>query len=258
MKSRFESRWANVLAVGVITAGAVTAFCLIRQDVYADTSTRLKGTYQREVATPRIISEYMRSHDVKKLQVGAGTSNLDGWLNSDIEPAPDQAYVDATKRTAFADGSLQYIFGEHVIEHLNYEDGLSFLKEAHRILAPGGKVRMVTPNLLQFVAMFDKNDAARQKVVKEYAANKMAVHGWPNTPDNLCFILNYEVRSWGHEFVYTPEMLRAHFAAAGFKNIRQYAPGESEDPVLKNVDARAKNEFKGINGFEAMAFEGTR
>lgn len=258
MKSRFKSRWANGLALTAITAGALGAFCVIRQDVYADTSTQLRDAYQREVATPGIIRDYLRSAQVKKLQIGAGTSNLEGWLNSDIEPTSGQAYVDASKRTVFADGTFQYIFGEHVIEHLNYEDGLSFLEEAHRILAPGGRIRMVTPNLKQFVAMFDGSDPERRKAVADYVPRKLAIHKWPNTPDNLCFILNYELRSWGHEFVYTPEMLRAHFQAAGFKDIRQYAAGESEDAVLKTVDARSKNKYKGINGFEAMAFEGTR
>ena len=94
----------------------------------------------------------MRDNTVRKVQLGAGGSRLKGWLNTDIEPGADGlAYLDATKRFPLDDGSVHYIFSEHVIEHLTYDEGKSMLAEAYRVLAAGGRMRVSTPDLMQFI-----------------------------------------------------------------------------------------------------------
>jgi len=259
LKARFESKWANHAARAAFTLAAVGLFFLIRPDIYAYAKNHLRADYQRQVISPRIIADYMRQNRVPKLQIGAGDSNAAGWLNTDIEPSENQAYLDATKTMPFADASLGYIFGEHVIEHLTYEDGLVFLKESYRVLAPGGKIRMVTPNLLQFLAMFQEKTKEQNQIVNQYVPRKLDFHFWPpDTPDPMCFILNNEMRSWGHQFVYTPAMLRARFEKAGFTQIQQYAAGETNDPVLNGLEIRPRGDFKDVNAYEAVAFEATR
>jgi hypothetical protein len=125
-------------------------------------------------------------------------------------------------------------------------------------LAPGGKVRMVTPNLLKFVAMFQENDAEQKQIISRYIPRKQQFHFWPDTADPACFILNNEMRSWGHQFVYTPAMLRDSFEKAGFKEIQQYAADETDDPALKGLEIRPRGAFSDVNAYEAMAFEATR
>jgi predicted SAM-dependent methyltransferase len=259
VKARFESKWANLAARAAITLVAVGLFSLLRPDLYAYATTHLRADFQRQVTSPKIIADYLRQNRVPKIQIGAGDSNPAGWLNTDIEPVEGQAYLDATKRMPFADGTIYYIFGEHVIEHLTYEEGQEFLKESHRVLAPGGKVRMVTPNLLQFVAMFEQQQTAEQKqILDNYVPRKLDFHFWPQSADPMCFILNNEMRSWGHQFVYTPNMLRSSFEKAGFTQIRQYHAGETDDPALKDLEIRPRGAYKDVNAYEAMAFEATR
>lgn len=60
------------------------------------------------------------------------------------------------------------------------------------------------------------------------------------------------------KFVYTPVMLRASFEKAGFTHIKQRAPGETDDPDLKNMEIRPRGDWKDVNAYEAMAFEATR
>jgi len=258
VKTRFESKWANRAAQAGVTLAAVGLFLLIRPDTYAYAKDHLRADYQREIITPKLIDAYVRANHDVKVQVGAGTGNLPGWLNTDIEPTENQAYLDATKPLPFIDGSVHYIFGEHVIEHVSYEDAVLFLKESHRVLAPGGKIRMVTPNLLQFVALLDPKTPEQKQVIDQYIPKKLDFHFWPNTPDPACYIINNEMRSWGHQFVYTPTMLRASFERAGFTQIRQYTAGETDDAVLKGVEMRPRTEFSGMNAYEAMAFEATK
>ena len=85
--------------------------------------------------------EYQRTHDLRKLHIGAGTLTLEGWLNTDVHPAGASNYLDATKRFPIADGTFDYVFSEHMIEHVPYCSGMTMLAECFRIARPGGKIR---------------------------------------------------------------------------------------------------------------------
>src|ERR1039458_1841068 len=75
------------------------------------------------------ISDYIRNHAVRKLQIGAGgVQGFSDWLNTDIEPKSGEAYLDATKPFPIPDGALSDVYSEHVIEHLSYQDGLAMLR----------------------------------------------------------------------------------------------------------------------------------
>lgn len=252
MRNRFESKWANRATQAGITLAALGLFFAIRPDIYGYTRDHLKADYREKIATPGIIGEYLKQNPRPKIQIGAGPSNAAGWLNTDIEPTAGQAFLDATRPLPFTNGSVAYIFGEHVIEHITYEEALGFLKEVHRVLAPGGKIRMVTPNLLQFVSLF-------QEPNPKYIARKLDFHYWPaNSPDPEALVLNNEMHWFGHQFVYTPKLLKASYAEAGFADIRQYHAGETGDEVFKQVEMRPQSEWRDVNLFEAMAIEATK
>ena len=86
----------------------------------------LAGAYGvKAVQSRHLISSYLSSHAVRKLQIGAGGApGFDDWLNTDIEPRAGQAYLDATKPFPIPDGVLSYIFSEQVFEHLSYRGWL--------------------------------------------------------------------------------------------------------------------------------------
>jgi predicted SAM-dependent methyltransferase len=214
----------------------------------------------------RIISDYLCSHPVAKLQIGAGTVGatsspwrMPGWLNTDIEPCEGEAYLDATKTFPIPDGSLNYIFSEHLYEHLSYRDGLTMLRESHRTLKPGGKIRIATPDLSKLLAMFQN---PKPEEIRNYIYAKFRAPYWeeelPQTVSPECVILNGVIKSWGHRFVYDPQTLRECLERAGFQNIKQFTPGESDDPELRGMEARHKWSNHAINDYETMVFEGTR
>ena len=257
VKTHFESRWANHAARVVITLAAAALLFTLRPDLYGQARDQFQAATGWALR-PIIVREYMQANRVHKLQVGAGNNSPAGWLNTDIVPAGSQAYLDITKPLPFADGSFQYIFGEHVIEHIPYEDGLAFFKEAHRILAPGGKIRMVTPNLSVYLALFNKPDPEHSIGTANYVKRKLEAQAWSESPDPACIILNNQMRWFGHQLLYTPALLRSSLEQAGFTQIRQYAAGESDDAVLKAIDFGPSTYYKDVNAFEAMAFEATR
>ena len=199
--------------------------------------------------------EYVATHVVRKLQIGAGPSRLVGWLNTDIERMEGLLYLDASQPFPLEDGSFHYVFSEHVIEHLSYDDGLKMLSESYRILAPGGKVRIATPNLLRFVGLFDehKSDAARN-----YLQGKLAWHGWPTHPRAECIILNFQLSSFGHRFVYDPETLKSAMLRTGFRSIQEYRGGESDDPNLQGVERRQTLAITPLNDYETMIVQAVK
>jgi len=204
------------------------------------------------------IRDYLKSHTVRKLQIGAGGNDAEGWLNSDIEPSSKEIYLDATRRFPFPDGSFQYVFSEHVIEHLSWEGGVAMLRECHRVLAPGGKVRTVTPNLTKFFQLLG-GDA--DPTDQQFIDAKLRVHGWPVTPVPGAYILNLEVREWGHQFLYDSATLRKSLELAGFQQINEYLVGEKTDPVFKEAEFRTRHPGSDswvVNNWEAMAIEATR
>jgi Methyltransferase domain len=143
------SKIYGILARLAITIAAAGVFLVLRPD--------LSNALQRKVlpkfierATPGVIDEYIRTHAVRKLQIGAGGNNKTGWLNSDIEPVIGLAYLDASKPFPLPDRSFQYVYSEQVIEHITYEEGLVMLKESYRVLTPGaefGSPRRTSANL---------------------------------------------------------------------------------------------------------------
>ena len=80
------------------------------------------------------------------LHIGSGLAHLDGWLNVDLRSLPGvDIAMDVTRRFPF-DG-VDSIYAEHFIEHLAVDEALEFLENSWRALAPGGKIRLSTPNL---------------------------------------------------------------------------------------------------------------
>ena len=200
-----------------------------------------------------IIEAYIRSHDVRKVQLGAGSSRLEGWLNTDIEPGGDGlAYLDATKRFPFEDGSVHFIFSEHVIEHLSYEDGKAMIGEAFRVLAPGGKMRVSTPDMRRFIALFDENPSEEAKA---YIQGKLKWHKWPNEPNAATIILNLQMSSWGHRFMYDFETLAGALTRGGFRNPQAFEENISDDEHLRDLEERDSGVNVRWSAYETMSIE---
>jgi predicted SAM-dependent methyltransferase len=242
-------RFGIFIALMIVVVGSVV--------IQREFGNNLYIFYRQNIRDPGTIQKYLTTEPVKKLQLGAGGNNAEGWLNSDIEPQDGQIYLDITKKYPFADGSFQYIFAEHVIEHVAWEGGLKMLTECFRVLGTRGKVRVETPDFMKlFYILTNKDDPE----VKRFIAAGHYAFDWPDTPVGPAYAVNRSVRDWGHQFIYDADTLRRTFELAGFKDIRQVAVEEKTDPIFEKVKLRKK--FIGdlwiINQTAAMAFEATK
>jgi len=101
---------------------------------------------RRSGKDPPKIASYLAATDSPRLQIGAGSNVLAGWLNTDYFPdRADFIHLDATGRFPFDDSSLDLIFSEHVIEHVPLDGGVNMIAESFRVLKPGGRLRISTP-----------------------------------------------------------------------------------------------------------------
>ena len=96
----------------------------------------------------RLASRYLAETREPRLHIGCAGHLLEGWLNSDLHPrARNILRLDATRRFPFPDSAFVHAYSEHVIEHLSFSQAASMLDECFRVLSPGGKVRITTPDL---------------------------------------------------------------------------------------------------------------
>jgi SAM-dependent methyltransferase len=69
-------------------------------------------------------------------------------------------WADASKRIPERDSSVDVLYSSHMIEHMEQKDVVIFLKEACRILKPGGVIRVAVPNIKYHVDNYLKDDDA--------------------------------------------------------------------------------------------------
>ena len=99
------------------------------------------------------IKRYLSKNITKKLHIGCGRKTRSGWLASDLFPNKEVIFLDATQRFPFKEHTFDYIFSEHMIEHIDYFDGRKMLQECSRVLKPGGKIRIATPDLKKYLSL---------------------------------------------------------------------------------------------------------
>ncbi len=82
-----------------------------------------------------------------RLHIG-GKDVKPGWKILNVQPGPGVDYVGTcTDLSAFGDRSVAEIYASHVLEHLSYTEELPrALKEFHRVLVPGARLRVAVPD----------------------------------------------------------------------------------------------------------------
>lgn len=200
------------------------------------------------------IRAYLKENPAPKLHIGASYCLLPGWLNTDfILESSDVIYLDATRPFPFADNVFDYVTGEHMIEHIDYAGAEVMLRECYRVLKPGGRIRLATPDLQVLAGLCATEKTPAQQAYIDFVAHRSL----PGV--NTCkatFVVNNAFRAWGHQFLYDPETLRQALAGHGFEDIKSCQPGLSDDPNLRGLEAHGKNiGNEAINQFETFILE---
>lgn len=154
-----------------------------------------------------------RDSGIVRVQFGPGRRNyLESWINVDANmfTARCDVWSDISKHLPFRDASVDAIYSHHVIEHL--PDLPTHFREMHRILKPGGVIRVGGPN----------GDAA----MREYLAGNVAwFSDFPDARTSIGGRLeNFIFCRQEHLTILTPSFLEEIATAAGFSNVRVVRP----------------------------------
>lgn len=197
----------------------------------------------------QLISKYLASSSIKKLQIGSNASIIEGWLSSDLVPVNKTSiYLDATQKFPFADKTFDYVYNEHMIEHISRENAEFMLKECFRILKPKGRIRIATPDIEKIVNIYSKRT---EKYGQSYSV--WMTHKFINESSEIhpLIILNTMFRNWDHCFLYDSEYLTQVLSAVGFTNLKQYTIGNSDDIHLSGIERHHLN----VGNLEMVEFE---
>ena len=185
------------------------------------------------------------------IQIGCGQSPIAGWLNYDNSPSirlaklPQPlikfggklklldshsiAYVsfcrangirhcDATRHIPWPDGSVEAIYSSHMIEHLDRKDADMFLREARRVLRPGGVIRLSTPGLKNLVAAYGSQGDGDHFIESLFTC--------VDRPRSLLARLRDAFTGPRHHlWLYDEDSLCALLARNGFRNAKALSPG---------------------------------
>ncbi|MBI4325124.1 MAG: methyltransferase domain-containing protein [Chloroflexi bacterium] len=168
-----------------------------------------------------------------KLNLGCGNNPKPGWVNIDLfNPHADFCY-DVRRAFPLPDTSCAFIYSDHLFEHLDYTDGLSLMRESHRLLEHGGIFRAAMPDMPAVFQAYLARDYAYFDLVKDFAL----VSGMDNREATWVDYVNFAVYQYGeHKMVYDIEKLQKMANWAGFSKAcrSDYQPGmDSETPLRR-------------------------
>jgi SAM-dependent methyltransferase len=207
-------------------------------------------------ATPMAGRRYLRTHPVAKLQLGASFKGFPGWFNTDLFPERwPVVRMDATRPFPLPDAAFQFIFSEHMIEHVPLDHARRMLRECFRVLRPGGWIRIATPDLARIVQLYaEPNLPAHQR----YFARSVASFGLARDLPPQATTVNSLFYLHGHRFIFDEASLIILFREAGFTHLRRCRPGESEIPELHGIEVHHHVIGTEGNDIETLVLEGQK
>ena len=200
-----------------------------------------------------LINQYIKNNLCKKLHIGCQATPIESWLNVDLLPLTKEIVImDATKPFCFENNTFDFIFSEHMLEHISFKEGNFMLSECSRVLKNGGKLRLSTPdlNFLINIYLFPNSDIHLK--YREFSVKYLEESSTPGLPS---VVLNNFFRNWGHKFIYDKESITYLLQKNGFKNITFYEVGKSNFPELNNLERHGMQISDEFNELESLVVE---
>jgi glycosyltransferase involved in cell wall biosynthesis len=148
-----------------------------------------------------------------KLHLACGHDYTEGYINVDFY-APDDAVCDVrfdVQKLPYPDNSVDEIKAFHIIEHFHFFEIQEVLKEWHRVLKPGGRLYLETPDFLETCRSFVEGSPV------------MHIEDW-----RVLLYGHFFAHAWvpgqTHKFLFTETQLRTNLDWAGFKQVNRLPP----------------------------------
>jgi len=205
-----------------------------------------------------------------KLHLGCGSFVAPGWENIDkswgvtlsrIPGAraalarlrvltPEQAAAvfpagivraDVRKGLPYGAGAAVAVYSSHMIEHMSRWQGLALLRECHRVLAPGGRVRLATPDLRALVDEYTRGETRRGVTAGDSFMQQLETHR--DEPGSVAQRLVRRFLTAPHQWVYDEHSLMRLLEEAGFADARRRGFRDSDIEGIDVVEQREESLF---------------
>jgi predicted SAM-dependent methyltransferase len=224
--------------------------------IFGDDSKRVKLHKNQKM----IIINYLKNNNVKKLQIGCGSNYLEGWLNTDLNYNDKVAFLDAGANFPIESDTFDYIYSEHLFEHLKVEQQLNMLMESYRILKKGGVMRIATPSLDFLFDLYSNPNTIQNKHYVEWAVKnipnlKIVSNSIIDFEEHHNYVINNFFKAWGHQMLHNYSSIKKLAFQCGYTQIRQSKVGESEVSYLRNIEKHGTIIPEEMNLIETMVVE---
>jgi predicted SAM-dependent methyltransferase len=167
---------------------------------------------------------------------------LQGWINADLQRSPVQLrqgrrpdlYANLARDLPFPKGTIDYIYSNNFLEHLTREEAVGHLRASLRVLVPGGRIRIVVPDIAAYARAYSTGDSdffSRLRATSDHWPR------WSEPADYLATIVHgSRERGWVHRWAWDAESLGAVISAVGFVDVKRCRINESADATLAGVD----------------------
>lgn len=192
-------------------------------------------------------AESVRAADGPSLNLGGGFSwKHEGWANLEQDQGHDLAI---SGLSGIADASVARIFCSHSLEHIPVEAARRLIVDCHRVLKPGGVLRLVLPDAEKFVRAWREGNTAF------YEGNPCLPPHFNSEIDCLMHMggnpESFERPSKiGHWFFWDRYSLTWLLVCAGFRTIHDSDFGASLDPVMREIATMDKKYGMPLRGFD--------
>ncbi len=150
-----------------------------------------------------------------KLHLGCGDDYLEGYINADLYAEKVDERFDALL-VPYPDNTFDEVKAFHIIEHFDWHKGQEALQEWCRVLKPGGRLHIETPDFLESCKMFVESDESE----------RINLYGH--------FFSTAWIPGQQHLFLFTESQLSIQLKWAGFTSIKRL-PATSKYVVVNNM-----------------------
>lgn len=169
-----------------------------------------------------------------RCEIGSGMNPQPGYLHVDVmRDAPSLDILhDVSRPLPFHDSTVGEMLANHVVEHVSWRDLPKLVADLQRVMVPGGRVYIRTPNLRFIAERFLAGQLTPEHPNDERAMRELYGDLTPGLWANIKLFSGQDYPSNYHYNCMDPGDLQALFRRCGFRSVRletfgrQFSPGE--------------------------------
>ena len=121
---------------------------------------------------------------------------------------------DMTQAFPIASQSFSWGYSEHFIEHVPLKHAISWLREMRRLIAPGGLLRVTTPDLKKYIDGYTDPEERFFKIHRKELEKLEVDKAWVS--NRRAWMVNQVFQYFGHHWIYDFDEIVHAASAAGF------------------------------------------